>query len=798
MTILFNVLGSLGLICLSGMFSGLTLGLLGLDPVNLEIVAKGDTNNARYAQLIQPVRAKGNLLLCTLLIGNVAVNSALSILMADISGGLIGFLISTTAITIFGEILPQAACSRYALYVGSKVIWLVKIFIFMIWPLAYPISRLLDWVLGDELGMVYTNRELQNLVEIHKRTGQLQGLSAGIMQGALDFSKLAVENVMTKWEEAFILSVNSKLDFETLELIFKSGHSRIPVYDDRPWCGAQRHNSETSMPSAGDDKRKKTVVGLLFVKDLILLDPEDELPIRNIIDTFRHDLKQVDVTMSVTEILDDFRHGRSHLAIVRKKTAKTNNGQPVYENVGIVTLEDIIENILRLEIEDEFDVVHTSKDPANTNREARKEDILQLFDYRRTRGMDGMPPQEKIVVFRHLCREVKVFMPEYRRCDDQDLTNLLASGTVYKVLVVDDWPADPNQEPEAKANVFVEDGGFLLYKSGVKSEYFTFILDGKAEVFSGRQKFRSEVSRFTILAPHVLENTQRDYEEHLEMSDFVPDFTARVIQNSRILRLSRAKFLKCLQGKLRHYRRPTQDTRARFDTIAARRSNTFGSAFNQTHGRLGEGYPPSYPSEAALRPEGLQRYQSAPDFGRSKSAGHPNERQSVTPPAGTEGVVLGERKSDEPGDEKPPPVRRRFYDETYHGHGPESSSHGRGDNKDLEALPNISARPSVPVQHGAPWTRPRPLPYYPDPDPRGQNVDPRGPQQLDPRRQAPAVTAHPALAPSPALPPAMPSQQVAPPNPESQPQQAAAGSSGSKTPKEDGTDAEETTNLIPK
>jgi len=45
-----------------------------------------------------------------------------------------------------------------------------------------------------------------------------------------------------------------------------------------------------------------------------------------------------------------------------------------------------------------------------------------------------MPPQERIVVYRHLCREVPVFIPHSRRADDVDLQNLLASGMVYKVL----------------------------------------------------------------------------------------------------------------------------------------------------------------------------------------------------------------------------------------------------------------------------------------------------------------------------------------------------------------------------
>merc|ERR1719317_1414447 len=322
-TVVLSVLGSILLLALSGLFSGLTLGLLGLDPTSLKIVAKGDTENAKYAQDVMPIRAKGNLLLCTLLLGNVAVNSALSILLANFTGGIIGFALSTSFIVIFGEIIPQAACSRYALYIGSKVICIVQVLIFLIAPLAWPISKMLEWVLGGEFGRVYTNRELRNLVELHSMEGDLPTESAGIMTGALDFSKLKVESVMTDWNSVFYLKSDAKLDFECLERIFKSGHSRVPVVEVR---GSQY------------EEHRLQVIGLLFVKDLILLDPEDELPVRNIIDTFLHDLKHIDVNTSVKTVMDEFRHGRSHLAIVRKQLAQKVNGDAIYENVGIVTL----------------------------------------------------------------------------------------------------------------------------------------------------------------------------------------------------------------------------------------------------------------------------------------------------------------------------------------------------------------------------------------------------------------------------------------------------------------------------
>ena len=87
------------LLMLSGVFSGLNLGLLGLDLTGLEVVAKGDADsrNAKYARAIMPVRKYHNWLLCSLLLGNVMTNSGISILLADKTTGLMGFIIATGA-----------------------------------------------------------------------------------------------------------------------------------------------------------------------------------------------------------------------------------------------------------------------------------------------------------------------------------------------------------------------------------------------------------------------------------------------------------------------------------------------------------------------------------------------------------------------------------------------------------------------------------------------------------------------------------------------------------------------------
>ena len=96
------------LLCLSGIFSGLNLGLMALDQTELKIIQNTGTRKERkFAKVIAPIRAHGNFLLCSLLLGNVLVNSSLTILMDILSSGTIAIVASTLGIVIFGEIIPQ-------------------------------------------------------------------------------------------------------------------------------------------------------------------------------------------------------------------------------------------------------------------------------------------------------------------------------------------------------------------------------------------------------------------------------------------------------------------------------------------------------------------------------------------------------------------------------------------------------------------------------------------------------------------------------------------------------------------
>ena len=87
------------LVLFSGLFSGLTLGLMGLN--SHELKRKAALGDKRAAK-VYAVRRNGNLLLTTLLVGNVAVNTALSIFLGTLAPGVIAGIVATTLIVIFG------------------------------------------------------------------------------------------------------------------------------------------------------------------------------------------------------------------------------------------------------------------------------------------------------------------------------------------------------------------------------------------------------------------------------------------------------------------------------------------------------------------------------------------------------------------------------------------------------------------------------------------------------------------------------------------------------------------------
>lgn len=220
------------LLCFSALFSGLNLGLMSLDLTELNILKKiGNKNEKKYASKIYPLRKRGNLLLCTILIGNVLVNSTSTLILGSYLEGIFAAMGSTLLIVLFGEIIPQAACSRHGLAVGAYTRYITYFMVCATFVVSYPLSKILDFFLGKEIAATYTRDIVRELMRQAKEDKGIEEKQYKLISGALDFKHKVVKDIMVPLNDVFSLDINSVLDFETFKNILHEGYSRIPVFE---------------------------------------------------------------------------------------------------------------------------------------------------------------------------------------------------------------------------------------------------------------------------------------------------------------------------------------------------------------------------------------------------------------------------------------------------------------------------------------------------------------------------------------------------------------------------------------
>ncbi|XP_078375515.1 uncharacterized protein LOC144658892 isoform X2 [Oculina patagonica] len=352
-----------GLVLFAGLMSGLTMGLLSLDILSLKVLQRGGKpEEKKHASKILPLVEKHHLLLVTLLLANAAAVESMPIFMDRISSPVIAICVSVTAVLFFGEVVPQALCTRYGLAIGSTLAPFVKVLMVLLFVIAWPISKLLDCLLGHEHSTFFRRAELQELVDLHRETTDanedpLREDEVMIIQGALEMRNKTVQDKYTPLDSVFMLEANGKLDRDTMREISRKGHSRVPVYEGE----------------------KGNIVGLLFVKSLIMLDPERNTPIKDIYKA--GSFLKSSTTEPLFELLDKFQTGKSHLCVVYKTQIDEGN-QVRSRVVGIITLEDVLELLIQEEIWDEADIIRYRYD-------VQRQVSLARAKIKRMKSVDG-------------------------------------------------------------------------------------------------------------------------------------------------------------------------------------------------------------------------------------------------------------------------------------------------------------------------------------------------------------------------------------------------------------------------
>lgn len=189
----------------SAFFSGLNLAAFSVSQLQLQIEA--DAGNTDAACVLK-LRKNSNQVLATLIWGNVSINVLLTLLSNSVLAGLGAFLFSAVAITLVGEIFPQAYFSRNALRVTARLMPFLSLYRFVLYPLAKPTGLFLDWWLGKE-GIVYPGkRHIRHLIARSAANSDDLGRLAAIgARNFLDLDDILVTDEGERVHEKSIISV---------------------------------------------------------------------------------------------------------------------------------------------------------------------------------------------------------------------------------------------------------------------------------------------------------------------------------------------------------------------------------------------------------------------------------------------------------------------------------------------------------------------------------------------------------------------------------------------------------------
>lgn len=227
------------LVC-AGLASGLTQGLLSLDFLELTIKLRSGTEiEKKQAAALLPIIERHHLLLVSLMLWNAAAMEILPIYLDNLVETYIAIILSVTMILIVGEIGPAAVMTGpHQLTIVYNLTYLVYVVFFVFFPIAYPVSKLLDYLLGVDEGLTtYSRVQLSEMVKIQHeeqmRRGpdtQKEGVNKEeitMIDGVLRFGEAEVRDIMTP--DVFMLSMDDRLSLDVSYFKLLIEHSQFLI-----------------------------------------------------------------------------------------------------------------------------------------------------------------------------------------------------------------------------------------------------------------------------------------------------------------------------------------------------------------------------------------------------------------------------------------------------------------------------------------------------------------------------------------------------------------------------------------
>lgn len=313
---------------LSAFVSGSEIAYFGLNTSDVEELEEDEDDSS--AQKALSMLADSERLLATVLVANNLVNITMVVLLSFaisqtviFNSSLLDFLIKTVFLTflllLFGEIFPKLVARNHTL----RWVRMAATPLSILWSLTAPVSKIMVKSTGL-INKVVTKKDENLSTDQLEKALQISDIKEGedkeMLEGILSFGEKEASDIMISRVDITAIEYHDTWS-QAMDVILKSGYSRIPVYD-------------TS---------QDTIRGILYSKDLLPY-------IGKTNDTFRWQTLLrapyfVPESRPIDDLLEDFRSRKTHIAIVVDEYGGTQ---------GMVTLEDVIEEIVG-EIDDEYD-----------------------------------------------------------------------------------------------------------------------------------------------------------------------------------------------------------------------------------------------------------------------------------------------------------------------------------------------------------------------------------------------------------------------------------------------------------
>lgn len=270
--------------------------------------------------------------------------------------------VMTLMILFLSEIVPKTIGAVYwPKLVGPTALY-VKTLIVVLYPLVWISERLTQFISHGKTMHIFSRDELIAMASVGVETGQIHIKESSIIRNLLRFESLKVADIMTPRTVISALNEDMKIS-DSLKHVTQAPFSRLPIY-------------RTNI----DD-----ITGFVLKDDVLIFTAQkrgDE-PLK----ALKRNILAVPESVSLTALFERFLKDRQHIAIVINEHGGTD---------GLVTLEDLIETIVGMEIMDETDDVEDMRTLARKQwMERAKATGLEanIFDQRKAEYENSADPK---------------------------------------------------------------------------------------------------------------------------------------------------------------------------------------------------------------------------------------------------------------------------------------------------------------------------------------------------------------------------------------------------------------------